>query len=351
MVNPENVVSKARTLVERRKLVGSRERLVVGVSGGPDSVCLLDVLRQLVGKRLDRLLVVHIDHRSRPDSSSDAQFVRELAGDLGLHCHVARVDAPAYARTHGLGFEHAGRALRYQRLAAAAGDYGASAVAVGHTEDDSAESLLMHLLRGAGIDGLRGIAAVERFDLGSLGPVVDDDLPSGIKIVRPLLDVRRAETRAYCLVRGLPFRDDRTNDDASFLRNRVRRHLLPVLRTYNPAIDGALRRTADLLREDGEWLDALADRRRARLVHSLPDAVDLELRGWRRQPRAAQRRLVRRAAAELGVSGDQLGFDGVERALAFAASDRPARIHLVGRLVMTRSGDRVRIRRSREGEA
>ncbi|MBA2446458.1 MAG: tRNA lysidine(34) synthetase TilS [Chloroflexi bacterium] len=351
MVNPDDVVSKARALVERRRLVASRERLVVGVSGGADSVCLLDVLRRLVSNGSNRLLVVHVDHQIRPDSSTDAQFVRELVGDVGLDCHVAQVDAPGYARTHGVGLEHAGRALRYQRLAAAAGGYGARAVAVGHTEDDSSESLLMHLLRGAGVDGLRGIAAIERFELRSLGPVVDDDVPPAIRIIRPLLDIRRAETRAYCLARGLPFRDDPTNDDPALLRNRVRRHLLPVLRTYNPAIDGALRRTADLLREDGEWLDALVDRRRARLVHAVPDAVDLELRAWRRQPRAAQRRLVRRAAAELGVPGDQLGFDGVERALAFAAADRPARMQLAGRLVMTRIGDRVRMRRGRGGEA
>ena len=322
-------------------------RLVVAVSGGPDSVCLLDALIRLRPSARGALLVAHVDHGFRPDSSSDAEFVRGLAGQLDVACEVLQVDGPGYARTHRLGLEHAGRALRYRALAAAAARHGAREILTGHTADDSIETFVMHLLRGAGTDGLRGIAPIETLELRRLGPAASAATRTSATIARPLLDVPRAQTAAYCRARDLACRVDPSNEDTAFLRNRVRHHLLPVLRTYNPAIDAALARTASVLREDGAWLDALTERRWRSFTRK-PGAAEVRLASWRRQPRAAQRRLLRRAASALTDGGEGLDFEATERALAHLAQDRPGPLRLPRGLSLGRVGDRLQLRR--EGE-
>ena len=341
----DDVVSRVRDLVAEERVCRSSDPLIVGVSGGADSVCLLDVLAAVRPRRGRRLVVLHVDHGFRPDSASDATFVRELAEKLGLQYEVARFDGVRYARRHRLGLEHAGRALRYQALSAAAARHGARFIATGHTQDDSIENVLMRLIRGTGIEGLRGIAAREELDPRQLGPPALDDVPASANVVRPLLAARRAETAAYCERRGLPWRVDPTNEDPGFLRNRVRHHLLPVLRTYNPRIDAALSRMAALLRDEAEWLDAAVARRSKRFLKVRPGEVEIEIAALRRERLAVQRRLVRRAAAALAVVGDGLGFEAVERAVAFAQADEPRRLQLAHGLWLTRLAGRLRFTR------
>jgi tRNA(Ile)-lysidine synthase len=156
--------------------------------------------------------------------------------------------------------------------------------------------------------------------------------------------VQRVETAAYCRARGLAWRADPTNDDPTFLRNRVRHHLLPVLRTYNPAIDATLARTASVLRDEGAWLDALTERRWRSFTRG-PGIVQIPLVGWRRQPRGARRRLLRRAASWLSGDGDPLDFAATERALAHAATRRSDPVRLSRRLSLQRRGDRLELRR------
>jgi tRNA(Ile)-lysidine synthase len=331
-------------LLSERHLCGPRQRVVVAVSGGPDSVCLLHVLSR-IHRTGRRLVVGHVDHRFRPDSHEDAEFVEQLARRFGLPYLMVRVDGPGYARAHGFGLEQAGRALRYQALAAVAREHGAGLVATGHTLDDSVESVLMHFVRGAGPEGLAGIAAREALDLRGLGPVALDTGGPSVVVIRPLLAMRRAETAACCARHDLPWRTDPTNADTRLARNRVRHHLLPVLRTYNPAVDLAVARTANVVRDEQVWLDAIVGRIWSRAVRSGDDGVELRTDLLRRQPRAAQRRLLRRAAAAAGGGGENLGFEAIERALVFAAADRPARLQLPNRLVLIRAGEWLELRR------
>lgn len=351
MSAPEQVVARVRALAERERLYGAGDFLILAVSGGADSTCLLDVMRQLRPGSSPRMAVVHVDHAYRANSAEDGAFVRDLATRAGLPCEVARVDGPEYARRHRLGLEQAGRALRYQHLARAAVRHGARMIVTGHSRDDSVETMLMHLLRGAGGEGLRGIGVRESLELARLGPPALDDLPPSATVIRPLLGLGRAETAAYCRARGLAWRVDPSNDDPSFLRNRVRHHLLPVLRTYNPSIDGTLARTAMLLRDDEAWLEAATARRGRRLLRVTSDGLQIELDGWRRQPRAAQRRLARRAADALGAGGEGLGFEAVERFLRFAETDTGTRLELPNRLLLTRAGHQLRLARRGESSA
>jgi tRNA(Ile)-lysidine synthase len=278
-------------------------RLVVGYSGGQDSTCLLDGLNRS-RLRLD-LLAAHVDHALRADSARAAEQVEAAAAAIGVSCEVRRVDVAGYRR--GLpawSVQQAARAARYQVLASVAHSFDARALLVAHTADDQAETVLLNLLRGSGLSGLAGMALDETLHPGELGPplaeVSSDIQTARSRLVRPLLNVRRATTLAYCAERGLSVIEDASNQSRDYARNRVRLDLLPALERFNPAIREVLARTADLASEDAAALDALVANLFGTIASSQqPGTVEFDMGLWRAQPRALQRRLLRRAIATL----------------------------------------------------
>ncbi len=218
----------------RRALAGVAGPLVVAVSGGPDSLALLLAARRV----RDDLVVAHFNHGLRPDADADMEFVRGVARDLGCAFETATGDVRAVARRERRSIEDAARRLRYGFLAGVAGGAGATSVLVGHTADDQAESVLMHIIRGSGIRGLRGMSLVDSWPLGS----------STLCVRRPLLGVRRARTAAYCHAMGLMPRDDAMNRDRRYTRTRVRLDVIPVLEAINPRVVEALGRLAEAAR-------------------------------------------------------------------------------------------------------
>lgn len=219
---------------------------VVAVSGGADSVALLRAFHQLGGRPL---VVAHFDHGLREaESDADAAFVADLAGRLGVPYRLGRgklsADAP--------GLEAAARRQRYDWLAEVVADCGAGWVATGHTADDQAETVLHRLIRGTGLHGLRGMS--DRSPL----PVSGRGLGGGDWLLRPLLTVTRADVLAYLASLNQPYRDDSTNADPRFTRNRIRHELLPLLRTFNPDAAGALNRLAEQAAEADAAMAGLA---------------------------------------------------------------------------------------------
>jgi tRNA(Ile)-lysidine synthase len=226
----------------RQALPASTEGVVAAVSGGPDSVALL---RALVEARPDGsaapLVVAHLNHQLRgEESDADESFVVDLharlcaAGVANLHCVTTRLDVAGAARRSGDNLEATARRLRYEWLAEVARRHGLGLVATGHTADDQAETVLHRLLRGAGWQGLRGIA-------------FERELAPGVRLIRPLLHARREEVLTYLLALGQPYRRDSSNDDHRHTRNRIRHELLPLLaRDYNPAVVAVLGRLAEL---------------------------------------------------------------------------------------------------------
>jgi tRNA(Ile)-lysidine synthase len=217
------------------------DRLVVAVSGGPDSVALLHALLELrAPTATGPLVVAHLNHQLRgPESDADEAFVRQLhaqltaAGVAGLQLRSERIDVAARAQAARANLENAARLVRYDWLAEVARQAGVSRVATGHTADDQAETVLHHLLRGTGLQGLRGIAG--RRPLGG-----------GVELIRPLLTVTRAEVQSYLEAEGRDARQDSSNLDLAFTRNRIRHELLPHLADrYNPAITAVLCRLAE----------------------------------------------------------------------------------------------------------
>jgi len=210
-------------------------RILVAVSGGADSVALLCLLQALADRCSWTLEVAHLDHALRKESAGDADFVVKLAGSFGLPVHLERVDVKAYAEAHGLGLEEAGRELRRDFLLRVASLRGCARIALGHHQDDQAETFLLRLLRGSGPSGLAAMRPLA-------GP-----------FVRPLLTFRREELVAYLAERQLPWREDHSNRDPSFLRNRVRHDLLPLLQDYNPRVTERLTDLCDILRSEEEF--------------------------------------------------------------------------------------------------
>jgi tRNA(Ile)-lysidine synthase len=254
-------------------------------------------LHALAERGLD-IVAAHVDHGLRPESADQALQVAEIAGSLGVRCEVRRIDLPAYQTLTGWGVQQAARAARYQVLASIVADVQAQALLVAHTADDQAETVLLNLLRGAGLKGLAGMRLDETLDPIQLGLRLVHAPP--MRVARPLLRVSRATTLAYCQELGLARVEDPSNLSGAYTRNRVRLELLPLLERFNPGVRGVLARTADLAAEDEQALDDLAHAQFAALaVRVDPDVLELQLAPWRQQPRALRRRMLRLGLATL----------------------------------------------------
>ena len=217
------------------------DRVLAALSGGPDSVALVALLLKLREEMPLEVRLAHFNHRLRDEAGDDERFVRDLADRWVLPSTAGSADVRSYASRGKVNLEEAGRDLRYRFLRQAAAAAGATKIATGHTMTDQAETVLMRLMRGTGLAGLAGIAPV----------VPGPPCP----IVRPLLALAGPDLRAWLDAEGLPFREDASNRDCRFLRNRIRAELLPELaRRYEPQIVAHLARLAGIVREDDELL-------------------------------------------------------------------------------------------------
>jgi tRNA(Ile)-lysidine synthase len=297
---PERVV----TFIRQHSLAPSRETLVVGVSGGPDSTCLLHLLVGLRDRLGIELHVAHLNHLLRgAEAEADAEYVSGLAHRLGVESTLERRDVHRYRDEHRLSLEEAARKVRYQFFAEVAGKVGASRVAVGHTSDDQVETILMRLLRGAGGLGLQGMRPLARWD--SPG--------DGLVVVRPLLGVSRAEVEDYCRQQGLIARKDSSNFSRSHLRNRVRHELVPLLRSYNPRIDERLMRTADTLASETAFLEQQVSQIWDKVVSEEGNALVLESKELKALHPALQRHLLREVVRRLLGSLDDIEWKHIEK--------------------------------------
>jgi tRNA(Ile)-lysidine synthase len=293
-----------RRTIRRNALCPSGTRLLIGLSGGSDSVALVLLLREL--SEHDGFSIVslaHLNHRLRCTAGRDEQFCRDLAERVGLPIAVESIDVASYAQTQRLSVEDAARRLRYDFLHRVAESVSADRIAVGHTRDDQAETFLLKLIRGAGLTGLGGI------------------YPRRDSVVRPLLEVGRAELRRYLQSCGQGWVDDETNEDLSNPRNRIRRKALPELDLAAGASSSpAIARAASIVREDGQWLDELADRRVNTLIVRGNTALTIDVSALLAEPLPIRRRVVL-AALRLIAPNREIGLEHVEAALEVASGE------------------------------
>ena len=288
-----------RRTIDRHSLCPPGTRVLIGLSGGSDSVALLFLLRDLAENGgFSIAAVAHLNHQLRPTADRDERFCRDLAGRLGLRIVVKNDDVKGYARGRKLSIEDAARRIRYDFMEHTADSLGAERIAVGHTQDDQAETFLLKLIRGAGLTGLGGIH------------------PRRGRVIRPLLDISRADFRSFLVQRGESWIDDESNQDLANPRNRIRHVVLPELDcAANGPTRPGIARAAGLIREDAEWLDALAERRYVELTEESADGVTIEAAALLAEPVPVRRRVLLRALRRAAPERE-IGLDHVEAAMA-----------------------------------
>lgn len=278
------------------------DKLVLGFSGGPDSLALLHALAALK----QPTVAAHFDHALRPESASEARQAEQLAASCNVPFVTERGDVGVYAKKHGLSIEEAARELRYAFLFRIAAEQGAAAVAVAHHADDQAETVLMHLLRGAGAAGLRGMAFRS----------MPNPWSAETALVRPLLEISRQEILEYCTANNLQPLYDSSNDDAAYFRNRLRHELLPLLESYAPGFKTRLVHSADLLAADHALIETLTEHAWRRcLARRGVGFLQFDRPALSKEPLALQRGVLRRAVAELRPHTRNVDFAAIQRAV------------------------------------
>jgi tRNA(Ile)-lysidine synthase len=298
--------SRLTTSIVTRQLFQPGDTLVIGLSGGVDSTVLLDLLATLPGYSL-RLVAAHLNHCLRgADSDDDEQFCRDLAARYAIPFESRRIDVRAVAAGDSLNLEDAGRRTRFNLFGEAVTRWQAAGVVLAHHADDQAETVLMRLLRGSGTGGLAGMS-----------------WRNGRGHIRPLLDITRTEIETYAIERGLAWREDASNTDKGYLRNRIRHELLPLLQEYNPAVRDALVATADILSQEDNLLDQQARQVTEQACIFTADSATCDTGRLRSQPLALQRRIIRLMLSHVCGGLEQFHHRHIEDILHMPTSARP----------------------------
>lgn len=277
--------------------------LIIGVSGGPDSLALLHALATHHSP-LSTLVAAHLNHNLRPSAANDARFVAATAKRWKVKAIIGDTDVAALAKEQNLSIEEAGRKARYAFLAQVARKENATAVLVAHNADDQVETILMHILRGSGLAGLRGMPLI--------GP-----LPGSpdLLLVRPFLTIERATIEAYCRAWQLEPLQDETNQDTTFFRNRLRHELLPLLAEYSPQIKQRLRQLSAVVAADYQLLEEITERAWSETVLDQGETwVQFDRQKWADQPLSTRRSLLRRAFSHCRPQARDVDFEAIEQA-------------------------------------
>ena len=316
------VHESVRTAIRKHSMIKAGDSVVVGLSGGPDSVCLFHSLTVLSAELgIKEIIAVHINHGLRGDESNgDEDYAGLLASKSGASFRSCRVDVNAYAAVSGLSTELAGRRLRYGIFESICREVGAAAVAVAHNSDDQAETVLMRIMRGTGLNGLGGISYVRKLEktekdiedfLNKISTEADDNsnfeadnkAAKTVRIIRPILDISRSEIEAYCEAYDLRPRIDRTNLLPIYTRNKIRLNLIPVIeKEFNPEIKQSLIRLASQAVEDEDCLRGFASKEYIKRWNN--EEKSLNLRDLKKIHRAVAVRLLRISAASAGLERD-----------------------------------------------
>lgn len=238
--------------ISKYNMIKSGEKVVVAVSGGPDSMALLNALINLKEKLQCELIVAHVNHMIRSVADSETEYVKEFCKSKGIECFVKKVDVISLANEKKIGTEEAGRIVRYEFFDEVLNKVNADKIAIAHNANDNAETVLMNVLRGSGISGLKGIE-----------PVRDN------KFIRPLIEIERADIEKYCEEKTLNPKFDESNKDNTYTRNKIRNVLIPFLKEeFNPSIVEGLNRLSDLASQENKYIEEIVSKEYADILVS-----------------------------------------------------------------------------------
>ena len=323
-------LEKVKGTISRYNMLAPNVRVVVGVSGGPDSVSLIHLLSRLQGEYNLSLWIAHLNHRLRGrEAEEEEKWVKQFGRELGIYVISDSCDVRLLAKKKKLSLEEAGRRARYSFLEHVANEVRASRIALGHTASDQVETFLMRLIKGAGTDGLSGIPPVRN------------------GVVRPLIDTFREEVEAYCKENDLHPCQDSSNLDLCFLRNRIRWDLIPHLSgQYNPRVGKALFRTSQILRDEGDYLERETKKVLPSIVLGQKrNELILDIQKLCHLHPAIRRRVLRKAVGEVGGDLEGITFDHIDSALGMGSGRGTKKLDFSGGIVVKREYDRLVISR------
>ncbi|MCR5793011.1 MAG: tRNA lysidine(34) synthetase TilS [Lachnospiraceae bacterium] len=329
MATENRLLSKVDAYIKKHNMLNPKETIVVGVSGGADSVCLVHVLLALMDQYSCQLIVVHVNHGIRgEEAKEDAQFVCEMMKQLGVRVIVINEDVPKFAKEQGLSVEEAGRMVRYQAFFRVMKENGADKIAVAHNQNDCAETTLFQMFRGSGIRGMSGIS------------------PKREEIIRPLLCVSRKEIEAWLEAKNIPYRTDSTNLTTDYTRNKLRLSLLPFAeREINARAGEHIARTADNLREIADYMDEVIAKETAQVVRTIQSETTAEYRiriaDLAKKHIALQKGIVRKVLILLAGKQKDLEEVHVEQCLQLMNRQSGSRVDLPYQIYAEREYEEV----------
>lgn len=303
-----NMLRKVKDTIDMYQMLIPGDKVIVCVSGGPDSVALLHSLNQIKDDYQIQLYVAHVNHLLRGEEAfADAQFVNDLAHGMGIQCRIQEEDVGRYARLNGFSEEQAGREKRYAFFEKLRIEIGATKIALGHNLNDQAETVLQHLIRGGGLKGLGGMEPVRQN-----------------YIIRPLISTLRQEIQAYLEKNNLPYRVDKTNLESIYFRNQIRMELLPFLqKQYNPNMISLLAQTADILRQDEAYLEQNVEEAAETIILlKNNDTLKIDLKLFNKLHIAVKRRLIRKAIKLLTGGLKEVTFNHVDAILNLSCKEQ-----------------------------
>ncbi len=320
---------KAKETIRASQMIGPRDRVLAAVSGGPDSVALLDFLYNYLGKDISRLSVIHIDHCLRKDSGKDAELVKKLCKKLGIRCLIKKIDVAKYSRTEKLSLEEAGRACRYRAFDAAAKESGSDKIALAHTADDKVETFIMRLIRGTGLKGLVSIPAKRG------------------AIIRPFIGVWKSEILDHLKLRKLPYAVDSSNLENKFFRNNVRNRLLPLLEEFNPKVKSAILSAVTSAGDDYSMISRVTEQLFRKLARTLPaGGISIEQKRFRRLSYPEKANLIRLAVERIKSFAPDIEKKHIELIINM----KTGAVCLPGGLYVVIGKDRIKISKTNKGK-
>ncbi len=296
-----SLLKQVKKTVSKYELLESGDKVLVGVSGGPDSLTLLHLLNKIKADFELELNIAHVDHQLRGEAAQkDALFVKKTAEKMGISFFLKEFDVAKYQQEKGLSLEAAAREIRYDFFRKLAKEHSFDKIALAHHANDQAETLLIKFLRGSGLQGLKGI------------------LPKKDNLIRPLIEVNRSEIESYCEKNGLEPRLDETNLKAVHLRNQIRLELVPLLKKeYNNNLIETLNRSAKLLRADNKYLTKKASELLEKITESDSSQFSLKRKDFLNLDLALQRRLIREIFKSLTGNYKDLYYNNIKEVISF----------------------------------
>ena len=268
--------NKVIETIKKYGLIQAKDKIVLGVSGGPDSISMLDILRQIREEFDFEIVVAHINHMIRKEAIQDEEYVKKYCEKNNIKCFVKRIDVIDIANNKKIGTEEAGRLVRYDFLDEVLKQTGSNKIAIAHNKNDKIETIIMHLLRGSGLSGLKGIEPIRG------------------NIIRPLIECEREEIEKYCDENRLEPRIDKTNFENDYTRNKIRNIVIPYIeKELNPNIIETIDRLSEVVKKEDRYLEKVAlDVYDKILIKQEPGQIMLELKGFNEQDEVIKSRII-----------------------------------------------------------